>query len=83
MFRWYLDVRGGGLHAYRPVFVICESGMRSLRSNQFLRQMGYGHVTNVRGGTAAWRNSGQRVVTEEVPRSAVVTVPEGAPEAER
>ena len=54
MFRRYLDVRGGGLHAYRPVFVICESGMRSLRSNQFLRQMGYGHVTNVRGGTAAW-----------------------------
>ena len=45
----------------RPVFVICESGMRSLRSTQFLRQMGYDHVTNVRGGTAAWRKSGQRV----------------------
>jgi len=45
----------------RPVFVICESGMRSLRSSQFLRQMGYDHVTNVRGGTAAWRKSGQRV----------------------
>lgn len=49
----------------RPVFVICESGMRSLRSTQFLRQMGYVHVTNVRGGTAAWRKSGRRVVTEE------------------
>ena len=45
----------------RPVFVICESGMRSLRSTQFLRQMGYDHLTNVRGGTAAWRKSGQRV----------------------
>ena len=45
----------------RPVFVICESGMRSLRSTQYLRQMGYDHVTNVRGGTAAWRKSGQRV----------------------
>ena len=49
----------------RPVFVICESGMRSLRSTQYLRQMGYDHVTNVRGGTAAWRKSGQRVDTAE------------------
>ena len=49
----------------RPVFVICESGMRSLRSAQFLRQMGYTHVTNVRGGTAGWRKSGRRVVKEE------------------
>jgi hydroxyacylglutathione hydrolase len=49
----------------RPVFVICESGMRSLRSTQFLRQMGYAQVTNVCGGTAAWRQSGRRVVTEE------------------
>jgi hydroxyacylglutathione hydrolase len=45
----------------RSVFVICESGMRSLRSTQFLRQMGYDRVTNVRGGTAAWRKSGHRV----------------------
>jgi glyoxylase-like metal-dependent hydrolase (beta-lactamase superfamily II)/rhodanese-related sulfurtransferase len=49
----------------RPVFVICESGMRSLRSTQFLRQMGYTDVTNVRGGTAAWRKSGRQVVAEE------------------
>ena len=49
----------------RPVFVICESGMRSLRTTQFLRQMGYAQVTNVRGGTAAWRKSGHRIVTEE------------------
>jgi hydroxyacylglutathione hydrolase len=49
----------------RPVFVICESGMRSLRATQFLRQMGYAGVTNVRGGTAAWRKSGRRVDTEE------------------
>ena len=48
----------------RPVFVICESGMRSLRVAQFLRQMGYGRVANVRGGTAAWRNSGRPVLAE-------------------
>jgi rhodanese-related sulfurtransferase len=49
----------------RPVFAICESGMRSLRAAQFLRQMGYGRVTSVRGGTAAWRRAGRPVVTEE------------------
>jgi hydroxyacylglutathione hydrolase len=49
----------------RPVFVICESGMRSLRASQFLRQMGYAQVTNVRGGTAAWRRSGRKVVSEQ------------------
>ncbi|HEX2680373.1 MAG TPA: MBL fold metallo-hydrolase [Candidatus Dormibacteraeota bacterium] len=49
----------------RPVFVICESGMRSLRASQFLRQMGYTQVTNVRGGTSAWRKAGRAVVTEE------------------
>lgn len=49
----------------RPVFVICETGMRSLRTSQFLRQMGYAQVANVRGGTAAWRTAGRKVVTEE------------------
>lgn len=49
----------------RPVFVICESGMRSLRAAQFLRQTGYARVATVRGGTAAWRKAGREVVTEE------------------
>lgn len=49
----------------RPVFVICESGMRSLRATQFLRQLDYTRVVNVRGGTAAWRKAGREIVTEE------------------
>jgi len=49
----------------QPTLVICESGMRSLRATQFLRQMSYTRVTNVRGGTAAWRKSGRPVATEE------------------
>lgn len=49
----------------RPVFVICESGMRSLRATQFLRQLDYTRVVNVRGGTAAWRKAGRKIVTEE------------------
>ncbi len=45
----------------RPVQVICQSGYRSLRSAQFLAQMGYGNIANVRGGTAAWRASNNPV----------------------
>ena len=42
----------------RPLFVICRGGMRSLRSAQFLRQMEIMQVTNVHGGTEAWRMAG-------------------------
>ena len=49
----------------RPIQIICQSGARSLRSAQFLAQMGYDNVANVRGGTAAWRDSGNPVAVEE------------------
>jgi len=45
----------------RPILTICQSGMRSLRSAQFLRQQGYDHVATVAGGTAAWRAAGRPV----------------------
>lgn len=37
----------------RTIFVICQGGVRSLRSTQFLRQMQIGLVASVRGGTEA------------------------------
>jgi glyoxylase-like metal-dependent hydrolase (beta-lactamase superfamily II)/rhodanese-related sulfurtransferase len=45
----------------RPVLTICQSGMRSVRSAQFLRQQGYQNVASVVGGTAAWRAAGRPV----------------------
>ena len=39
------------------VYVICESGARSWQVANFLAQRGVG-VTNVEGGTGAWRSSG-------------------------
>jgi glyoxylase-like metal-dependent hydrolase (beta-lactamase superfamily II)/rhodanese-related sulfurtransferase len=45
----------------RPVYLVCRSGARSLRAAQFLRQLGYPRVANVRGGTLAWRASGRPV----------------------
>jgi hydroxyacylglutathione hydrolase len=50
----------------RPVQVICQSGYRSLRSTQFLAQMGFTNVANVKGGTAAWRASGNPLDVEEM-----------------
>ncbi len=47
----------------RPVFVVCQAGMRSLRSTQFLQQMGYASVASVRGGTAAWEESGKALAS--------------------
>jgi glyoxylase-like metal-dependent hydrolase (beta-lactamase superfamily II)/rhodanese-related sulfurtransferase len=38
----------------RPLYVVCQAGMRSRRSAQFLQQAGFTQVFNVKGGTAAW-----------------------------
>ena len=37
-----------------PVYVLCHGGVRSGRVVEFLRGAGFGNVTNVRGGIAAW-----------------------------
>jgi rhodanese-related sulfurtransferase len=49
----------------RPVMTICQSGSRSLRSAQFLRQQGFDQVVSVAGGTAAWRAAGRPVDATE------------------
>jgi glyoxylase-like metal-dependent hydrolase (beta-lactamase superfamily II)/rhodanese-related sulfurtransferase len=46
----------------RPVFAICQGGVRSLRAAQFLKQAGYVDVVSVRGGTEAWRAAGKPVI---------------------
>jgi rhodanese-related sulfurtransferase len=51
----------------RPLMMVCQSGMRSLRSAQFLKQAGFGQVANVAGGTSAWCGAGRPLVTGEAP----------------
>lgn len=41
----------------RDILVICQSGARSAQACNFLASQGY-KVTNVSGGTAAWRRAG-------------------------
>ncbi len=42
----------------RNVLVVCEGGVRSLRAAKFLHQTGFSKVTNLVGGTSAWRKAG-------------------------
>lgn len=49
----------------RPIMTICQSGMRSLRSAQFLRQQGFQNVATVMGGTRAWTDAGRPVDATE------------------
>ncbi len=43
----------------RPIVTICQSGLRSLRAAQFLKQMGFEQVSSVKGGTEAWLAAGK------------------------
>ncbi|MFQ5930847.1 MAG: rhodanese-like domain-containing protein [Nitrospiraceae bacterium] len=49
----------------QPVILICQSGMRSFRSGQFLKQMGIAQVASVKGGTSAWRKAGKAVAVTD------------------
>ena len=49
----------------RPVYTICRSGGRSLRSAQFLLQAGLPDVKSVAGGTDEWAESGRPLSTTD------------------
>ncbi|MBG9771422.1 rhodanese-like domain-containing protein [Bacillus vallismortis] len=38
----------------REIFVICQSGMRSMKASKILKKQGFKSVTNVKGGMNAW-----------------------------
>jgi rhodanese-related sulfurtransferase len=42
----------------RELLVVCEGGVRSIRAARFLKQVGFSKVTNLAGGTSAWRRAG-------------------------
>ena len=60
-----LATRLGEIPRDRPIMTICQSGSRSLRSAQFLRQQGYENVVTVGGGTRAWREAGRPIESTE------------------
>lgn len=42
------------LSKYKPIVVICQSGMRSQQACSFLKNQGFIDLTNVRGGMSSW-----------------------------
>lgn len=46
------------LDKQKSVYVICQSGMRSMRGASMLESAGFTEVYNVSGGTSAWMSAG-------------------------
>jgi rhodanese-related sulfurtransferase len=42
----------------KPVYVICQTGKRSQKGAEILRQAGFTDVYNITGGTSAWMSAG-------------------------
>ncbi|MCY8721486.1 rhodanese-like domain-containing protein, partial [Bacillus sp. S10C12M] len=38
----------------QEVFVICQSGMRSLKASKVLKKQGFKNITNIKGGMNTW-----------------------------
>jgi glyoxylase-like metal-dependent hydrolase (beta-lactamase superfamily II)/rhodanese-related sulfurtransferase len=53
-----LAMRLDDLPRNRELLVVCEGGSRSVRAGRFLKQVGFSRVTNLAGGTSAWRRAG-------------------------
>jgi rhodanese-related sulfurtransferase len=51
----------------RPLWTVCQAGLRSWRAAQFLKQMGFEHVANAQGGTSAWEAAGKPLAVRETP----------------
>jgi rhodanese-related sulfurtransferase len=45
----------------RPIIAVCQTGVRSLRAAQFLKQQGFEEVRSLEGGTEGWMQGGQPV----------------------
>jgi glyoxylase-like metal-dependent hydrolase (beta-lactamase superfamily II)/rhodanese-related sulfurtransferase len=50
----------------RDVLTVCQAGSRSIKSAQFLKQVGYGRVASLHGGTGGWSEAGYPVEGEPV-----------------
>ncbi|KGP74321.1 rhodanese [Pontibacillus yanchengensis Y32] len=49
-----IATRSSELDKDKEVIVLCQSGMRSMKAAKTLRKQGFQHITNVKGGLAAW-----------------------------
>jgi len=52
-----LDAKMSTLKKDQPVYVICETGRRSLQAAEMLSNAGFDRVINIPGGTRAWADA--------------------------
>ena len=50
-----LKERAHELAKDKEVYVICQSGMRSMQAAKILKKQGFTQITNIKGGMNAWR----------------------------
>ena len=53
------------LPADRDLVVVCRVGSRSAQVVAYLQQQGWGRVSNLAGGMAAWQAAGRRMVSDD------------------
>lgn len=62
-----LDTLNAGfdkLEKSEPVYVICQTGNRSKKAADILKEAGFKNVQNVTGGTVAWQAAGLQMETK-------------------
>ncbi|MDF2607142.1 MAG: rhodanese-like domain protein [Bacillales bacterium] len=50
-----LSTRSATLAKDKEIYVICQSGMRSMSAAKTLKKLGFEKITNVKGGMSFWR----------------------------
>ncbi|MBQ4816306.1 rhodanese-like domain-containing protein [Bacillus pumilus] len=50
----HLKKRASQLSKDKEVYVICQSGMRSMQAAKILKKQGFTQITNIKGGMNAW-----------------------------
>ncbi|WOP21065.1 rhodanese-like domain-containing protein [Bacillus pumilus] len=50
----HLKKRASQLEKNEEVYVICQSGMRSMQAAKILKKQGFTQITNIKGGVNAW-----------------------------
>ncbi|OLP65778.1 hypothetical protein BACPU_13960 [Bacillus pumilus] len=52
----HINEQAHQLKKNEEVYVMCQSGMRSMQAAKILKKQGFTHITNIKGGMNAWRS---------------------------
>jgi len=74
---WYQD-----LPKDKTIYLICNSGNRSTKAAEFLKEKGFKNIKNVTGGTKAWRAKGYPLSTAAEDPARVLGKAPSLPEVE-